>query len=673
MIQYTSNNPFVECTARDMEYSDVVKYWCSPFSYYRGLEENILFNSMTPIIIEGARGSGKTMILKYLSYFCQREEITHSSSSEIIAHFKKVGSIGIYYRFKNDFGKLLNILNCSIANKKILFTGYFQLYYSREILKVIDDLSAINAITNQESASILEDINSSLGILALKIEDAIFAVNKKIEEIDKLINKMKYLSDINEKIAALTINDQTIIIICKSIRKNIIAFKNVKVLLLIDEYENISGFQDVTNTMIKQTDAYDGITYRIGMRPEGMTTRSTNVGKEFLEINRDYLLIPLTITEPKKFQQFIKSVAEKRLISSRFFADNKLLDIEKLLGVREDWVEEARNAVKNRPEQLFELLKLSNSKKGDIDSIINAIQFPDNPLIEMLNILWINRGRTSTETHDAMQAYNNSSNKLELRNRDKLAYKYMLDYSMKYKYSSLFVLLAYYKVPKKYYSFTTFSYLASGSVNDFISLCRNTFARLDKKCLNDLQINGRIPIEYQDKGAQDSAMEQLDKIRLCEDSGMEMYTFVMNMGGVFNYYHRDAAMQYPETNQFAFENEAEIEYRDLLCNIKKYMIKWGVIEKKPRKQSISIGKRKGDIYILNRLITPIFQISYRTRGGYNFIVETKIFERMLFNNVEAKEIIQFGKKKAAIDKTKKQLNNTGLHQQISFNIDELNL
>lgn len=48
-------NPFIECTARDMSYEEVFRFWCSPFGCYR-LDEGQLFSSHTPLIIEGARG-----------------------------------------------------------------------------------------------------------------------------------------------------------------------------------------------------------------------------------------------------------------------------------------------------------------------------------------------------------------------------------------------------------------------------------------------------------------------------------------------------------------------------------------------------------------------------------------------------------------------------------------
>lgn len=51
----------------------------------------------------------------------------------------------------------------------------------------------------------------------------------------------------------------------------------------------------------------------------------------------------------------------------------------------------------------------------------------------------------------------------------------------------------------------------------------------------------------------------MDKIRLCSEYGTEMYSFAMNIGGLFKLLHRDIYAKYPETNQFAFENEIKFK------------------------------------------------------------------------------------------------------------------
>ena len=252
MTQYMFENPFVECTARDMEYSEVVKYWCSPFSYYQGLDQTTLFNSRTPILIEGARGSGKTMILKYLSYFCQREESLRQEDKDLIAHFKRIGGVGFYYRFKKDFGNLLSLLNCDDTLKKSLFVFYFQLYYSREIVMSLNDLQLLESLNDAESKGLLEDFNKLFEASCSNFDDSISYINKKINELDHILRKSRYLSDVQNIVGDLAINENCINIICKSIEQHVAGFKGIKFLILIDEYENIAGFQHIVNTYLKQ-------------------------------------------------------------------------------------------------------------------------------------------------------------------------------------------------------------------------------------------------------------------------------------------------------------------------------------------------------------------------------------------------------------------------------------
>ena len=55
-------------------------------------------------------------------------------------------------------------------------------------------------------------------------------------------------------------------------------------------------------------------------------------------------------------------------------------------------------------------------------------------------------------------------------------------------------------------------------------------------------------------------------------------------------------------------------------------------------KDISIGRRKGTLYYLNRMFSPIFGISFRTRGGYNFVMPTALFESLLTESWEPEKI-----------------------------------
>lgn len=238
----------------------------------------------------------------------------------------------------------------------------------------------------------------------------------------------------------------------------------------------------------------------------------------------------------------------------------------------------------------------------------------------MLNIVWVLRGISAEKVRLAMQGYIDGRYKESGDSEAiELARKYKLDYSDKYRSQMMYILLGLYAQNKKYYSFNTFAYLSSGAVNDFISLCRNVFYLLDETYYANAALIPVIPIVLQARGAENTAIEQMDKIRLCSEYGTEMYSFAMNIGGLFKLLHRDIYAKYPETNQFAFENEIEIESRPLLKEVRNSLIKWGVIIKRPRIQSISVPDIFRIFYVFKEFLKiETINVVYAEPGYYNY-------------------------------------------------------
>ncbi|MGI6091099.1 MAG: hypothetical protein ACOYEL_06920 [Saccharofermentanales bacterium] len=663
-------NPFVECTSRDMTFEEVFQYWCDPFECY-GIDYSTLKKSTTPIIIEGPRGSGKTMILKYISYFCQKEvylsKLEPDYDMSLLSYIRAEGSLGVYFRYRDDFGSLFKYLKCEKYTKEQLFLYYYELYVLDELFRVLIDIYDTDIQKTQNWDSLVQELNE---LWKSKIADlAGFSdmIKARILAVDKWIRRSRYLESTEKELNNLIDGDNFVQKVCRLIRNNIEVLSRAKILIIIDEYENASDYQHLLNTFVKQVDHTTGISYRIGVRPQGMLTLQTNVGQEFLQIDRDFLLYVLQNRMMTAYKKFAREIANRRLKSVPFFVENNIIDIVTLLGSIESFDDEAKMIVKNRRAKHFEILKryldLDQAKFSDIVSIIRN---PDEPLMEMLNILWVLRGTEPKQVQTAMNCYINGLGDYENDvNVVKLTKKYKLDYSSKYRIQLLFSLLGIYGKKKMYYSFNTFSYLSSGAVNDFISLCRNTFYLLDESYYNDIAFSKLISADIQAEGAEKTAIEQMDKIQLCNENGTEMYSFAMNMGELFRYFHRDILARYPETNQFAFENETEVEQRPLLGAIKNSLVKWGVIVKRPRIQSISIGRRKGTLYYLNRIFSPLFGISYRTRGGYNFVIKTDLFEILLKNSLEPEKIMNWKVPEKSLTQSTEQKSSND-PKQISF-------
>lgn len=641
-------NPFVECTSRDMSFKDVFQYWCNPFTCY-AIDYNTLTKSMTPVIVEGPRGSGKTMILKYISYFCQKERLcsVHESTDiiNILNAIQQSGSLGIYFRYKDDFGTLFKSLNCSKRGKEQLFLYYFEMYVLDELFRILLDIEKESTLDSKTQTDLICAINNILHTSAENLQAISYCIKEKIQKVDQWVRKSRYLDSAEDSLQNLIDGQNYILQVCNCLSNYVSELSDVRFLVIIDEYENAGEYQRILNTLLKQVDHTSNVTFRIGVRPRGVITLETNVGTEFLQIDRDFLLYVLQTQKMTEYKAFVREIANRRLRSIDFFAENGLTDIQVLLGSKENLDEEARTLVKNNPSKHFDVLKRKFSL-DEYNRIVNTIGDAPSPLMEMLNIVWVLRGVPCEKVRTAMQGYirglhksNNHSEEIEL------ARKYKLDYSDKYRSQMMFILLGIYAQNKKYYSFNTFAYLSSGAVNDFISLCRNVFYLLDESYYDKASSSPLIPISLQAKGAENTAIEQMDKIRLCSEYGTEMHSFAMNIGGLFKLLHKDIYAKYPETNQFAFENEVEIESRPLLSEVRNSLIKWGVIVKRPRIQSISIGRRKGTLYYLNRIFCPIFGISFRTRGGYNFVMPTPLFESLLKEGWDAEKIKSWKEKK----------------------------
>lgn len=638
MNQNIFDNPFTQCTARDMSYAEVIEYWCDPFNPYK-IDRNELFRSKTPIFIEGARGSGKTMILKYISYYCQKDIVLSEGGGDILDFFIKQGSLGIYLRYKEDFVNIFSSLSCTNATKKKLFSYYYELLICREMTQIMEDILEASSSTtaNKLCLDLCNGYAEYFSKELTNLNQATDYINELIDRLDEWVRNSRYYENSEEELLR-QLRPGMVKSIVSIIRDSVPKLRNILFLVIIDEYENAKEYQKDLNTYIKKVDNTENISYRIGMRTEGMFTYDTELG-ESLQVDRDFLLKRLIFKDIRTFKGFLKVICEKRLQASKFFSAYNITDIELLLGKSEDVEEEALNVVKNSglgPVEHFNLLKRDISPE-EFNRALKELRYPQNPLIEMLNIIWVLRGVSVENTSAQMREY--------LSGKAKRNSKYARDYIDKYKYQLAFILLNIYKrnqkLKKLYYSFNTFAFLATGSVNDFISLCRNTFYQLDVSYYNRIESHPRISPVLQTNGAAKTAHEQLGKIKANDENGLQMYTYVMNLGNWFSLFHKDPKAKYPETNQFAFENEAEIGLRPSLEQSLKSMLKWGALVKKEGIQSITIGRRKGSVYYLSHIFAPLFNISYRIRGGYNPVLPTELFEKMLNNSMDAGEIERY--------------------------------
>lgn len=611
-------NPFTDYNANVMDSKKILDYWCSPFAFLRSvpiLESDVYCDAM-PIVFMGGRGTGKTMFLKYFSYITQRDqalrEIQNGNFDTILSYLKTKGGIGLYLRFDGPILRSFQEKGVQQEKWDNIFTHYFELYLCKLYLKVIKDLTErgefdegqINSKFVPEVARKLgksDGVSRNISGLLDIVEDLLDEVasfRADIAFIDKDFCPTKAFSsqDLSYGIAEIALD-------------TIMEIKDgINFIIFIDEYENyLIGQQVIVNTLLKFV--RKGITFRIGMRLQGFHTFSTVSPNEFIKEGRDYskLVFEDVLKKDKDYQQFLSSIAKKRLESNPHFRQKNYLDISNFLGNREDLEKEANNLIKGKENQTkhFNLL-ISLVDEESIKEIREILSNPEHPLLEMLNILWFLRNNKPEQIRKAMNGYIKEDKSEEVK-------KYRRDYIDKYKLSLMFLLASAYHVRKMYYSFNTFCYLSSGIVGNFIELCRKSFQYAYFEDRETLFEKGEISPELQSTAVRDLANSEMENVNRIPKYGSEIYTFVKNLGNIFREYHGDIFIRYPETNQFSIDMSSidDKETRDAF----NAAIEWSSIQKKSGLQQDVPGGYRTEVYTLNRVFSPLFDITYRTRGG----------------------------------------------------------
>jgi hypothetical protein len=622
--QDSFRNPFSDYNANGMDTQKILEYWCNPFSFFKApISEQDIYQHNMPIVFMGGRGSGKTMFLKYFSYQvqCEAAKKTHGGGyNNLLSFLKAKGGIGVYLQI--DGPVLHSFSGKGLQDEKwdAIFTHYFELQVCKSYIEVI-----LHLINNEQISRQCVD-NEFVPAMAKKlglpeksgnqIEDIINIIEDLIQEVNSFRENVAF-SDTEFKPSKPFVAQDLSFGVINLIRETITDLKSgLTFVILIDEYENYNQRQQVIlNTLLKSVKP--GIAFRLGMRLKGFHTYDTISPQEFLKEGRDYtkFVFEDIIIKDRNYRQFLKSVAAKRLETIPSFKKSNFLDISKFLGNRENLENEARELVKDeRKPKHFDLLKraeLFNKQfdENEIKYIEELISKPENPLLELLNILWIMRGNDPQTTKDAMNEY------LSGNRSSASANKYYLDYVDKYKLSLMIILASQYHKSKMYYSFNTFCFLSSGIVGSFIELCRRSFQYAYFNERNKLMNEGVISNELQDRAARDYAVAELEMANRIQDYGHNIYLFARNLLNIFEGYQKDLRLRYPETNQFTVDSSI---YEDpKLEGMFNTAIRWSVIQQKTHLQKQTPGALKTDIFTLNRVFSPICDLSYRTRGGYS--------------------------------------------------------
>lgn len=642
-------NPFAGFNASLMDDSEIIQYWSRPEILFERQAIGVDLTGKIPVVLMGGRGTGKTMLLKFLSNEVQIKKyvLENKKRKEFLSNQQY---IGVYYRFD---GPNLSSFDERYKDDIVwdtIFKHFFELVIGQKYIIMVLNLKKENYLNIKLDLEkkIAEKILKLLRKEKYEIENENNPLECLTEIIQDMVNEVfKFINDSALK-RNIEFNSQIIppgdcIFEIPKILINFLPDLNGKnIIILLDEYENLLEYQQkIVNTLIKHT--REPVTFRIGMRIYGFKTQDTLNDGEFLMEDADYrkiLFEDILLSNKREYKNLLKAIAKKRLEAVSEFQQAGLMGIEEILGDFKP-VDEALNIVygkrkitkkntENKENKIIKNIRKELERREfsnkDIKKFLSTIKYPQNPLIEMLNLLLIRRDYKIENMLNLFNAYVN-------KKRKSSEFKEYLQLYEKNKLGLLFQLISLYRPKKKIYaSFQIFSMLSSGIARNFLELCYQSF-NLSLFSGDDLFEKKMISLTHQTEGAEIRAEKFFEMIERIPKYGNEIKSLVRSIGAIFNAWQMDERLREPEVTYFCIDNTSlSRKSRKIL----ETAVQWSVLQQKKSMKGKLPTEPLLDVYAINRILAPYFGISYRLRGRIPQFKKEEI-EILIFGNDEEKK------------------------------------
>ena len=542
-------------------------------NYFTNLKDN------RPCILQGGRGTGKTTVLRGLSYQGQ-----YAILNKDLERLDQNTFIGLYYRVNTNHVHAFQGRGIDEEVWTRLFAHYFNLLMCWEICNYLK--------WHREKDRNDEELSAhSCGLIATSLH-----IEKEIDGFDKLCNELEnvmyaFQSDVNN------INDKgtpRLSMLGDPIRifvEQALELRQLKgkmFYLLIDEYENLLNTQQQTiNTLLKHVP--ETYTFKIGVRELGWRVKYTHNKEELLNDPADYTLIDIGkefLSEDKKniFAKFAKDVCDKR-VSGLFEGGEEANSYS---------IEDALPGLSIEKES--ELLKVTYS-----DYYLDFVKYEEekrevmdiHPLYKFFLAYWANiHGDTIA---NVVKSYNQNTRKWDERYEN---YKYGLLFKIRRGRGAS-------GIQKYYAGWSTYVKLANGNIRYLMELVYKAYYNYLQE---DGDITKPIPFDLQTEAARDVGWKNLTELEGTWNKGVQITKLVQALGSLFAKIAMYRGKSAPELVQFDIEGELKPQVKEI---IDASVMNLALIRMSSNKLS---GKEiKSYQYSLHPIFAPYFQFSFRRK------------------------------------------------------------
>lgn len=540
-------------------------------SYFIALQDN------RPCVLQGGRGTGKTTVLRGLSYQGQYALLNRS-----ITEFDKKDFIGIYYRVNTNHVRAFIGGGLDEREWQRIFGHYFNLVICREILKFIK--------WHKEESREDEELSPRLCTLIAKS----FHIKEKCEDFETLLelvetamyefqSEINNISDNNHPKTSMPGDPIKLVTECATSLRQ---FQDKMFYILVDEYENLEDYQQkCINSLIKHnTELY---TFKIGVRELGWRIKHTLNTDELLHDPADYVLINIEekFTEEHFFNDFARNVCQQR-IKQLFIND----------GAEDYSIEKALPSISMEDEAILLDIKKSPLilKYADLSKEIQDKVDDTSLLYKFFLANWAETHNQSLEATIAEYTINKTQWDTRYEN---------------YKYSMLF------KIRKgrgmggiqKYYAgWNTYLKLANGNIRFLMELVYRTY---EKHLNGDNDLASPVSFKDQTQAAQDVGIKNLKELEGLWKNGSQLTKLLLGFGRIFNVLIAESGKNAPEINQIFIKGNISTECDEILSAA---VMNVAFIRILGNKLSNNTATREY-LYTIHPIYAPYFVFGYRRK------------------------------------------------------------
>lgn len=576
--------------------------------YFQGLE---LLQSNKPWVIEGGRGTGKTMLLRYL---CHQTQFSASKTDYTEKDFER---IGIYWKMDVQFAKLMQLRGKDDDLWINAFINMGVLIITREILICLKNIrdseyihyaEELHNITFEGLRDIDNDIPESL-------DSFIKYIHNKYKKFQLWVSNYNHIEE-HPIFYPLIFVEELIDII----HNNVDIFKSTTFCVYIDEYENLIPTQKkIVNTWIKHSQS--PLIFNIAMKHNSLDVRET-LGEEQIVAVHDYRAIDLDKQLDGYFKVFASEILLLKICEDidHTILENKewLFDVS-AINLRNDL--SYKTSIINKLKELFPS-KTPKEIAADmlLDSGISARLWEDiskdlDYKKSEVKIQDFKDLATAPETYVILHAL------LCRKQNPKHIYDELVKYSKgeesKFKdwvHNNLVgcILNIYGKTSRRcplFSGFETFVLLAKDNIRHFLELCYTSLAQNQN---SEIHGNLCVDIDNQVIAVKNVSQDMLYEVKQFGKEGNQLFGIALRLGTIMEQARKNDAQSEPEQTHFSINGELDEETMFILNEL----LKWSVLYKTKLTKQKNI--EYGEEYQLNPIYSPYFLISYRKKRRMEF-------------------------------------------------------